>query len=210
MLLRLAQITFAVMLAVSPISAGAQVTILPAGGDGESAAKIELTSPEAIRELISRMSDTEVREVLLERLDAVAADREAAADGGLLDFTNRATVGVFNSVVHAFSKTPLLIDYQTRSFATFVERLGASGIFFLGVVLAAAIAVGLIFEQIFYRVTRRWTNVEPAASERSLWQNHHLPVQALSYQYCRCGGFLSGSQHIWPDDRLQPGSGFLR
>ena len=71
---------------------------------------------------------------------------------------------------HAFSKTPLLIDYQTRSFATFVERLGASGIFFLGVVLAAAIAVGLIFEQIFYRVTRRWTNVEPAASERSLWQ----------------------------------------
>ena len=168
--LRLGQIIFAVMLAASPISAGAQVTI-PTGGGGDSAAKLELTSPEAIREIISRMSDTEVREVLLERLDAVAAeaaDREATADGGLLDFANRATVGVFKSVVHAISKTPLLIDYQSKSFATFFERLGASGIFFLCVVMAAAIAAGLIIEQIFYRVTRRWTNVAPVDGERSL------------------------------------------
>ena len=78
--LRLVQIIIAVMFAASPINAGAQVTI-PMGGGGESAAKIELTSPEAVREIISRMSDAEVRGVLLERLDAVAAEaanREAA------------------------------------------------------------------------------------------------------------------------------------
>ncbi len=170
--LRLVQIIFAVMFAALPISAGAQVTIpMGGGGGGESAEKIELTSPEAIRELISRMSDAEVRGVLLERLDAVAAEaanREAATDGGLLDFANRATVGVFNSVVHAVSKTPLLIDYQSKSFATFIERLGASGILFLVVVMAAAIAAGLIIEQFFYRVTRRWTNVASVDGERSL------------------------------------------
>jgi hypothetical protein len=119
------------------------------------------------------MSDTEVREALLERLDAVAAeaaDRGAATDGGQLDFANRATVGVFNSVVHAISQTPLLIDYQSKSFATFIERLGALGIFFLCVVMAAAIAVGLIIEQIFYRITRQWTNVALVAGERSLRQ----------------------------------------
>ena len=71
----------AFLLIAAPLSGDAQV-MLATGGGGETSAPIELNSPEAVREMVSQMSDSEVRKVLLERLDAVAAaaaEKEVAA-----------------------------------------------------------------------------------------------------------------------------------
>ena len=66
--------------------------MLPGSGDGTSPPTVELISrPEAVRELVSRMSDADVRAVLLERLDAVAAKAalQNGEDDSLWDFANR-------------------------------------------------------------------------------------------------------------------------
>ncbi len=73
MFARLSGFLVACMLIAAPISGGAQV-MLGTGSGGETSVTVTLDSPEAVREAVSQMSDADVRRLLLERLDAVAAE----------------------------------------------------------------------------------------------------------------------------------------
>ena len=180
--------------------ANAQI-MLPGSGDETLTPTVELTSTEAVREMVSRMSDAEVRAVLLERLDAVAAEAASKTDkdDGLLEFANRATLGVLSSIAYSVGKAPLLIDNQIKSFANFGERLGIVGIVFLFIVLAAAIAVGVLIEQIFYRLIRRWnTNVDVGDGPRSLRQTGVFLLKRLLGEIAGVIVFFVAASQIGP------------
>ena len=180
--------------------AEAQV-ILPGPGVDTVAPTIEFNSPEAVRAVVSRMSDADVRALLLERLDAVAAKTATQnnKDNGLLDFANRATVGVLSSFAGAINKVPLLIDNQIKSFANFRKQLGTFGILFLFVVLSAAITVGVLIEQVFYRLTRRWTlNVDVDDGPRSLRQTGEFLFKRLLTEVAGVFVFFIAASQIGP------------
>lgn len=185
MFAKLSGVLIALMLIVAPVAGSAQMMLATgAGGGDETAAPFLLDSPEAVREVVSQLSDAEVRKLLLERLDAVAAEsaaKETSAEGGFMDFGRRATVGVFDSVVDAISRAPLIWDNQVTSFSNFHEKLGTKGIVFMLTVMALAIIVGLTAELIFRRLTRKWQESAGAAgSDRNLRQTLVFLAKRLS------------------------------
>ena len=152
---------------VLPLSVSAQMTMVPASGDQPSVITLpDPLTPEAIRELVSTLSDEEVRSLLLERLDAVA-EQNARPDesAGLAVFIERAITGAGLSIYTAVERVPTLWTSQRQSFVNFHERLGWTGIGKLVGILLFAIAIGLIVEQIVNRITRRWHS-------QALSQNH--------------------------------------
>ena len=110
MFAKLSGILIALMLIAAPVIGSAQMMLATgAGGGDETAAPVLLDSPEAVREVVSQLSDAKVRKLLLDRLDAVAAEsaaKETTAEGGLVEFGRKATVGVFESVVDAITRVP--------------------------------------------------------------------------------------------------------
>jgi moderate conductance mechanosensitive channel len=185
MFARLSGVLIALMLIVAPVAGSAQMMLATgAGGGDETAAPILLDSPEAVREVVSQLSDAEVRKLLLERLDAVAAEsaaKETSAEGGFMDFGRRATGGVFESVIDAISRTPLIWDNQVTSFSNFHEKLGTKGIAFMLTVMALAIMAGLTAELIFRRLTRKWQESAGAAGgDRNLRQTLVFLAKRLS------------------------------
>lgn len=156
----------------APGGASAQVMLATGGGE-DTAAPVPLTSPEAVREVVSQLSDAEVRKLLLERLDAVAAEtaaEETQAESGLVEFAQNATVGPFQSVVDAIKRVPLIWQAQVQSFTNFHEKLTTNGIVFMVSVLSLAIIVGLIAEFIFRYLIRNWQESAVVDGERTLRQ----------------------------------------
>lgn len=133
----------------------------------------EVLTPDIVRDLVSRLSDDQVRALLLDRLDAVAEDQAqtAAEDGWLVEFGRKATIEVGASISGAIASLPLLFSQIGQAFSLFFERLGGRGIFFLCLVLSIAVTGGLVVEFTFRRLVRGW--VESGTSDRSdysLWQ----------------------------------------
>lgn len=205
MFARLSGILIALILIAAPISGGAQM-MLPTGSGGETSVTISLDSPEAVREAVSQMSDGDVRRLLLERLDAVAAAeaaeaaKETDAEGGLMDFGRRATIGVYESVADAISRVPLIWDNQARSFSNFHDKLGAKGITFMLTVMALAIASGLIAELIFRRLTRNWVESAGAAGgDRNLRQTLGFLAKRLSADLVAVFIFWRVAERVGPE-----------
>ena len=184
-------------------------TALPAAAQLPAAAENETTitlpdplTPEAVRELVSRLSDAEVRELLLQRLDAVA-DQETARkmtlSQGLMDIARRATVGVFESVRAAVERVPLLWETQARSFATFWERIGWQGLRIMLTVMAVAVAAGLIAELVFRRLTRPWVESSAAGGSASLRATVLFLVKRLTQDIVSVLIFIEVAQRagIW-------------
>ena len=83
--------------------------------------------------MVSRLSDGEVRALLLQRLEAVAAsETDAATADGVVEFVEKATVGFLGSITKSISLIPLLWETQMRSFGAFwigseLRALGLGG-----------------------------------------------------------------------------------
>lgn len=161
-----------ILLASASSSLQAQQQLLSTSTSGEEqTTTVEvplMDSPEAVRELVSRLSDNEVRDLLLQQLDAVAAKR-------LSEENQSASIGLFTlittnipiSVQAAVSAFPMMISGQVDIFSLFVQRLGPGGVpRLLGSFLLAIIA-GLAVEYLVRVLTRKWrTTVDvPSSAE---------------------------------------------
>ncbi len=149
----------AILLPLLSTPAIAQVSAIgPSAQDQPRVAELpEPLTPEAVRALVSRLSDAEVRALLLQRLDAVArieSDRQGGSP--LLEFLETAALGNVNSVVGAIRALPLLWERQSESFRNFGDHLGFDGVAgFIGLI-ALAVLAGVAVEFLFNRATRRW------------------------------------------------------
>jgi small-conductance mechanosensitive channel len=116
-------------------------------------------TPETVRDLVSTLSDEQVRAMLLERLDAVAkneVESNPKDDVSLLDFVNSTSQGVFLTVRTAIIRLPLLWSSQKESFGNFQQRLGAKDMITLFGSLFLALAAGLVAEFAAGKITRHW------------------------------------------------------
>lgn len=176
--LRYCIIAMVLLMAGSWSGAYAQSTLISAGGSEstDEATTIEApTSAAEVRELVSRLSDQEVRALLLERLDAVANGSDLSEENtetmsaGVATFLGFWALGVADSVQVAFMRIPVLFSGQMQSFEHFYTLRGGSGtLHFIGVFLLAIVAGG-IAEWIIRRFTRHYVaNIKSPTGSQSL------------------------------------------
>ncbi len=117
---------------------------------------------DAANALISRLSDAEVRALLLDQLNTQAVTAESD-DGAASDFFYHATTGAVGSVTIPISRLPILFSRQGDAFATFYETIGGSTglIQMIGyMIVVFGIAAGA--EILYRRLTRNWRVLPPA------------------------------------------------
>ena len=156
MISRLLFVAFA--LVAWPLATSAQ-SVLPAG-DEEAATSVpadqDLT-PEAVNEMVSRLSDQEVRDLLLERLNAVAEENGAdMEEGSIVTFLPTAAAGVGSAVAEAVLRIPMLWDGQIRSFRNFMAEREFQDLTRLIGTLLLAILIGLAAEWLVNRFAQSW------------------------------------------------------
>ncbi len=135
-------------------------TVMPGVSTGSAEAPTvnpEDLSQEDIRDMVSRMSDSDVRNMLLERLDAVAQKEEAADESAsIVEFLNAAANGTWISVYEAAVRLPILFSSQATSFNNFYNTLGGAGILQLFGSILVGLLAGFVAEKLVNWITRNW------------------------------------------------------
>ena len=117
-------------------------------------------TPEAANALISRLSDTEVRALLLDQLHTQTVEVEDT--DGLNDFFYHATTGAAKSTALSASSLPVLFDRQPKAFATFYGKIGGEGLLRLLGYMVVMFGGAAIAEMIFRRLIMKWQIQPPA------------------------------------------------
>jgi moderate conductance mechanosensitive channel len=139
----------ALVCALSILPLIAEAATQPAGS--EKVAAVELPQPltrETIRELVARLSDAEVRELLLAQLDKAAGppDGEPGAPvaAGLASEMHRAWTD-FGAVLRSWRALPAALGETVRRFS---EGRGPYHLLLIGVLFAGMLALGWIAERV--------------------------------------------------------------
>ncbi len=158
------------------------------GANGSSATISipEDLTPEQVDDLVARMSDDQVRAILLERLDAVAAQQAetTASRKGLIETISDTVTTMTASWMDVIRKVPLLVTAQTEAFSNFGATFGSNGLITLFGYTFLALAIGYAAEKLVGLWTRRWIKVVDGDASSNL-------RGALTYLFKRfCGEFL--------------------
>ncbi|WP_327314603.1 mechanosensitive ion channel family protein [Jhaorihella thermophila] len=131
----------------------------------------EPLTQEAIHEMVARMSDDEVRALLLARLDAVAQGNAGpAAERKPLPIRIRDTaLAMGASWWDAIARLPNLISAESRAVANFAERFGPAGLAQLFAYILGALAVALAVEWLSVRLLGRFRRIETGTETQDLW-----------------------------------------
>jgi len=164
---------------------------LPAAAQeaGSSAAPVSIPedlTPEQVDDLVARMSDDQVRAILLERLDAVARQQaeQQSTKRGLIQTISDSAGQMAASWMDVIRKVPVLISAQVEAFSNFGNKFGASGLLTLFGFTFLALAIGYAAEKLFGLWTRRWIRLIPEDASSDL-------KGAVLYLFKRfCGEFL--------------------
>lgn len=127
-------------------------------------------TPEIVRELMARMSDDQVRSLLLDRLDAVAREQATIQATPLTERIESAWQALSQQVIEAVQKLPVLMSSERRAMDNFITSFGTSGLLTMFGFLALAVALGLVAERIVNSLTRRWQRDDPDDSTASLFE----------------------------------------
>ncbi|RBW56072.1 mechanosensitive ion channel family protein [Ruegeria sp. A3M17] len=140
-------------------------------------------TPEQVDDMVARMSDDQVRAILLERLDAVAEKNAAEAEEREDPITeiNEIWAEMVASWTQVIVTIPNLFSAQADAFKNFSATFGTTGAFkLLGLVLSVLV-VGFLAEKLFEFLTRRWHEHAEAGDENDLWG----AVSYLFRRFCR-------------------------
>ena len=144
------------LLALMPISAQAQLA-LP-GAEETAVSLPDPLTPEAVRELVSRLSDDQVRDLLLKRLDTVAAQRAAeTADAPMLYESARdIAVATYGTIVTSLTRTSQISGGVVQGLERFFAPRGWEGVWKLAGAVILAVIAGLLIEQVIDRIAGTW------------------------------------------------------
>ena len=162
--LRVLLLALAVVIGAGSAQVFAQAGLSSVSGSdesGEQAAPVELPeelTPETIRELVSTLSDEQVRQLLLERLDAVAREEAATTPKGpgALQFLISSLLGVLGLVWQAVSGLPRMFSGVSEAASQFVNERGGSGLLKVAAYFAVAIVAGMLAEAGINRYASKW------------------------------------------------------
>ena len=158
-----------VMLFGAGAGANAQQISLSSETDQTAVELSGIDNPEAVRALVSRLSDAEVRDLLLRQLDVVAAQKNAESAPDEVSLFELVTTSIPISVEAAVSNFPNMISDEVAVFGLFVKSLGPNGLIKLVGALIAAIAAGIVIEYMIRQLTLPWRSaVDNVSSGHSL------------------------------------------
>ncbi|WP_270729945.1 mechanosensitive ion channel family protein [Shimia sp. Alg240-R146] len=167
---------FVLLLLVAPLfaahSAKAQTlptTTLSTAAEPEPVSPEEMT-PEAINAMVARMSDDAVRELLLDRLDAVAMqDAAAAPPKSVLDTARMLWFAFSNQLMDAGQKLPKLFPKQIEALSNFTTSNGGlAGVVTLFGLIALVLAIGFAVEFVVRTYLVKIRNPDPSEPQHSL------------------------------------------
>lgn len=150
------------LLGLPPADAQTGLTAVTGAQGEETADAVKLPedlTPETIRELVSTLSDQQVRELLLQRLDAVAASKTTetgVGEGNVFTYLARTLIGVGVSIGEAVVRVPRIYEGLATGLANFAKPRGVGGILLLIASLVGAIAGGLVVEMAVTRIASKW------------------------------------------------------
>jgi small-conductance mechanosensitive channel len=163
-----------------PFRLVAVVTFLVLAFAGPSAAQAPATptasaepapmTPEAIHDLASRMSETEFRQVVLERLGVLqpsaAAASQPAGQASVVSTVRQLANGFGDRVEAAVVGLPVMWERMGEATVTFLERLGWDGLgwFLLG--LGVAIGAGILAELLVDRFAARLRRLAARSTDK--------------------------------------------
>ncbi|MFO7854901.1 MAG: mechanosensitive ion channel [Paracoccaceae bacterium] len=143
--------------AVAP--AAAQIPGAPGGG-GDAAETVDAEAlardPEAVEAMVARMSDEQVREILIGRLEAAARPAAREAGPGPMLIAERAVAGAFLTTADAVLAIPRAFGETVRAAGVFWSERGLDGLLATFGLLAAAVAAGFAAEWGVIRLARGW------------------------------------------------------
>ncbi|MCF6329858.1 MAG: hypothetical protein L3J02_08675, partial [Henriciella sp.] len=174
---------FALLLFVSALNSPAQAQISLGGSSPSAPEKVTLPdplTPEAVQEMVARMSDDQVRGMLLDRLDAVAEAEMAAAEAPISLGTRITTLwtAFYTPLIGAVTALPVMFSKQSEAISNFVTTFGGTGVLTMLGITALALAAGFAAEYALGYFTRRWQKAEVAQDDSTLWTS-------LSYLFRR-------------------------
>lgn len=149
---------------------------LPGGGtqaSADTAAVTELPTPltpEIVRDLVSRLSDDQVRAMLLDRLDAVAEEQaaEATQEESVVTQLSDIGSGLLTQWGNAFRNLPQIFSSQAVAFGNFYDKFPGSGILVLLGLTALALAIGFAAERAALIGLKRWSPPREAEAGQDL------------------------------------------
>lgn len=124
-----------------------------------------LNSPEAVTQLVSRLSDKEVRTLLLEQLDVVAAKQAVSEDSESESIFTLVTTNVPLSIQRAFKTLPNLIKEQRIIFGAFITKLGENGVWKLVSGFIVVVSIGVAIEFLVRLLTTKFRSIINEKSE---------------------------------------------
>ncbi len=147
----------------SPAAAQSQTT----------ASSSETMSPEAIKKMASDMSEAEFRQYVIEKLGAPSDSAGQSPAGTVRTNPLRATLDLFGSVgeriIGAVVSLPTTVSRVAVAFRNFVDRIGWTGVPWIGFGIALAIGAGLVAEWLVNRLAARWKrNADAHSGDGSL------------------------------------------
>ncbi|MCY6379536.1 mechanosensitive ion channel family protein [Hoeflea prorocentri] len=159
--LRILLLAIAVLLGTGAGFAQTGMTAVTGGNEEQAPATVTLPkdlTPETVRELVSKLSDQQVRQLLLERLDAVARQDEAKPEPGrdVLAFLGSSFAAVGGLVVNAVTGLPEVFSGLKSASGEFADKRGAGGIFWTFAIMGVAMAVGFAAEMAVTRFASKW------------------------------------------------------
>lgn len=128
----------------------------------------ETLTPEAVNAMVARMSDDEVRALLIDRLDAVAQAAPEAPEPSLAQQIGTTVHALGASWAHVIRNVPDLISTQALSFRTFGERFQGAEIWIMfgWIVFLIGLAYGV--ERLVQLLVKRWQRPETGAEGDNL------------------------------------------
>ncbi|MEX0277144.1 MAG: mechanosensitive ion channel family protein [Ruegeria sp.] len=154
--------------------------------DGTTTAPVSIPedlTPEQVDDLVARMSDDQVRSILLERLDAVAEKNAAEAEEREDPITeiNEIWAEMVASWTQVIVTVPNIFHAQVDAVSNFTSTFGTAGAFALMGLILSVLVVGFIAEKAFEFLTRRWHVLNEADNDGDLWG----AVRYLFARFCR-------------------------
>lgn len=154
-----------------------------------------LNSPEAVNQLVSRLSDSEVRELLLQQLDAVATKQAAVDEEDEQSLFTLVTTNVPLSVQQAFSRIGGVIPGQQKIFGMFIDKLGENGVWKLFSGFFIVVLLGVAVEYLVRRLTSKFrSNVNETSDDYSLAQTLKLLTIRLFFDIAGLIAFMMVTQ----------------
>ncbi len=139
-----------VLYILSPTAALAQGLIGDSGGGGTTAATTlpDPLTADAARDMVSRLSDQEVRGLLLERLDAVAASAEAADNTPVWTVLGQTVEDTGTGIQRAIFGLPNLMTGVSAGFENFFSPRGWPGVGRLIGLTILGMLIGFVVEKV--------------------------------------------------------------